>query len=265
MKSLVKALGILTHLAEGYQDSYTLTEISRGVHLHVSTVHRLMVNLLRQGFVETDHATGGCKLGFRVLRMGLRVLDRVDFRRVADPLLRQLNQQTQETVHLAILQDDRAVSIEKFESPQPVGLTAPLGGILPLHCTGVGKVLLAYQGDGLVRRIASQQGLEPRTDRTLTTLAALRRELARVREDGFALDNEEAVKGLRCVAAPIFDHHGQVVAAFSVAAPSTRFIVAQLPGICRLVRDTSQEISFRLGFSPHRAESGLLRTSQSKD
>jgi len=92
IKALVKALRILECLAEDDQPSYTLTELSRRLHLHVSTVHRLMVNLVRQGFVELDPASGGYQLGFQVLRMGLRVLDRLDYRRVAYPLLRELNQ-----------------------------------------------------------------------------------------------------------------------------------------------------------------------------
>src|SRR5512143_2379281 len=117
VKSLVKALRILELLAEGGQPTYTLTELSRGLRLHVSTVHRLLVNLVRQGFVDSDTATGGYRLGFRVLRMGLKFLDQLDFRRVADPLLRLLNRQSEETVHLAILQGDRAISIEKFGNP----------------------------------------------------------------------------------------------------------------------------------------------------
>ena len=140
VKALVKALRILECLAEDDQPSYTLTELSRRLHLHVSTVHRLMVNLVRQGFVELDPASGGYQLGFQVLRMGLRVLDRLDYRRVAHPLLRELNQKTQETVHLAILQGDQAISIEKFGSPQPVALDARLGGQMPLHWRREGVV-----------------------------------------------------------------------------------------------------------------------------
>ncbi len=87
VKSLLKALTILDCLAESDRGSLTLTELSRRLHLHVSTVHRLLVNLVRQGFVEQDPASGGYQLGFRVLRMGLRVLDRLDFRRVAQPLV----------------------------------------------------------------------------------------------------------------------------------------------------------------------------------
>src|SRR5579872_6648163 len=108
VKSLVKALNILETLAEE-EPPYTLTQLSRRLHLHVSTVHRLLVNLVRQGFVEADPVSGGYQLSFRVLRMGLRVLDRLDFRRAAQPLLRDLNVQTRETVHLAILQECRAI------------------------------------------------------------------------------------------------------------------------------------------------------------
>ncbi len=247
VKSLVKALRILELLAEGGQAFYTLTELSRGLRLHVSTVHRLLVNLVRQGFVEPDPATGGYRLGFRVLRMGLKVLDQLDFRRVADPLLRELNRQTQETVHLAILRDNRAISIEKYGSPQPMGLTAPLGGILPLHCSGVGKALLAFQSDDHAKGLVEAEGLERYTQHTITSVAQLRKELARIREDGYSVDNEEAVDGLRCVAAPIFDHTGNVVAAFSVAGPATRVTAARVPALSKLVKDTSRQISFRLG------------------
>jgi IclR family transcriptional regulator, KDG regulon repressor len=262
VKSLVKALRILEWLADADQATYTLTELSRGLRLHVSTVHRLLVNLVREGFVESDPATGGYRLGFRVLRMGLKVLDRLDFRRVADPLLRQLNKQADEAVHLAILQGDRAVSIEKFGSPQPVGLTAPLGGVLPLHCTGVGKVLLAFQDDEFARRITEINGLERYTQHTITTLSQLRKELARIREEGFSVDNEEAVEGLRCVAAPILDHTGKVVAAFSVAGPGTRVTLARVPALSRLVCETSRQISYRLGFNSSQSAPNPDRPSQ---
>lgn len=250
VKSLVKALNILETLGEGEQPSYTLTELSRRLHLHVSTVHRLVVNLVRQGFLEQDPATGGYRLGFRVLRMGLRVLNRLDFRRVADPLLRELNRKTQETVHLVILQADHGISIEKYGSPQPVSLDAPLGGRVPLHCTGVGKTLLAYQGEEVLARLAKSPGFERYTSRTLTSLAQLRKELEKIREQGYAVDNEEAVEGLRCVAGPVFDHTGRILAAFSVAAPATRLTPPRIPEIARLVCETSREISYRLGYNP---------------
>lgn len=247
VKSLVKALNILEVLADE-EPPYTLTELSRRLHLHVSTVHRLLVNLLRHGFVEEDTISGGYQLSYGVLRMGLRVLDRLDFRRVAQPLLRDLNLRTKETVHMAILQETRGISIEKFDSPQPVGLDARLGGIMPLHCTGVGKTLLAYQGEGLLNQIAQPPGLARMTAHTITGLAQLRRELESIREQGYAIDQEEAVEGLSCVAGPVFNHTGQVVAAFSVAGPATRLTTARLSELAQLVRETSQQISYRLGY-----------------
>jgi DNA-binding IclR family transcriptional regulator len=247
VKSLVKALSILEVLADE-ELPYTLTQLSRRLHLHVSTVHRLLVNLVRRGFVEEDTVSGGYQLGYRVLRMGLRVLDRLDFRRAAHGLLRDLNVRTKETVHLAILQETRAISIEKFVSPQPVGLDARLGGVAPLHCTGVGKMLLAYQGEDLLNQIALSPGLARMTAHTITGLPQLRKELERIREQGYALDQEEAVEGLRCVAGPVFNHLGQIVAAFSVVGPATRLTPARIPEIAQLVRETSQQISYRLGY-----------------
>jgi DNA-binding IclR family transcriptional regulator len=252
VKSLIKSLNILEALAESEQPTYTLTELSRKLRLHVSTVHRLVVNLARQGFVEQDPATGGYRLGFRVLRMGLRVLDRLDFRRVAQPLLRELNEKTQETVHLVILQGERGISIEKLLSPQPVGLDARLGSMMPLHCTGVGKALLAFQDEELLQRIAKSPGLSRETERTITNLSQLRKELEKIRERGYSVDDEEAVVGLRCVAAPIFDHSGHVVAAFSVAGPATRVTPVRIPEIALLVCETSRKISYRLGFRSSR-------------
>ena len=248
VKSLVKALNILEVLAEGEQSAYTLTQLSRDLHLHVSTVHRLLVNLVRQGFLEEAPGSRGYRLSFKVLQMGLRVLDRLDFRPVAEPLLRKLNQQTKETVHLAILQETRAITIEKFGSPQPVELDARLGGVMPLHCTGVGKTLLAYGSGNLLNRVARTSGFPRFSAQTITSLANLKKELERIREQGYAVDQEEAVEGLRCVAGPLFDHTGRVIAAFSVVGPATRITPLRVPEITRLVCATSRRISSRLGY-----------------
>ena len=247
VKSLVKALTILEVLAEE-EPPYTLTQLSRRLHLHVSTVHRLLVNLVRQGFVEEDRLAGGYQLSYRVLRMGLRVLDRLDFRQVAYPLLRDLNLRTREAVHLAILEESRAIVIEKFDSLQPVGLDARLGRVMPLHCTGLGKTLLAFQADEFVNRVAQSPGLPRMTPHTVTGLAQLRKELERIRAQGYTLDQEEAVEGLRCVAGPVFSHAGEALAAFSVAGPATRFTPPRVAEIAELVLQTSQQISYRLGY-----------------
>jgi DNA-binding IclR family transcriptional regulator len=182
--------------------------------------------------------------------MGLRVLDRLDFRQVVRPLLRELNQKTQETVHLAILQGHQALSIDKIGSPQPVGLDARLGNLMPLHCTGVGKTLLAFQPEGAQEQLLRALALERHTPQTITLPALFRKELHKIRAQGYAIDNEEMVLGLRCVSAPVIDHRGSVLAAFSVAGPASRVTPERVPELARLVCDTSREISFRLGYRP---------------
>jgi len=247
VKSLVKALNILEVLADE-EPPYTLTELSRRLHLHVSTVHRLLVNLVRHGFVEEDTISGGYRLSYRVLRMGLRVLDRLDFRKAALPLLHELNLRTREIVHMAILQGTQAISIERFETPQPVGLDARLGRVMPLHCTGVGKTLLAYQSEEFINQIAHSPGLTRMTAHTLTSVPQLRKELERNREQGYAIDQEEVVEGLRCVSGPVFNHTGQTIAAFSVSGPAMRMTPTRISEIAQMVRETSQQISYRLGY-----------------
>jgi IclR family acetate operon transcriptional repressor len=119
---------------------------------------------------------------------------------------------------------------------------------MPLHCSGAGKTLLAYQSGDLLNQIARTSGFPRFTPRTITSLAKLKKELEGIREQGYALEQEESVEGRRAVAGPVFDHTGHVVAAFSVTGPATRITSARLPDIARLVRATSQQISFCLGY-----------------
>jgi DNA-binding IclR family transcriptional regulator len=247
VKSLVKALNILELLSEGNEAPYTLTQLSRHLHLNISTVHRLLANLINHGFVEEAPESSGYRLSFKVLRMGLQVLDRLDFRRVAEPLLQQLSLDTQEVVQLAILQGTRAITIAKYGSNEDMELELGLGEDMPLHCTGVGKLLLAYQGRQFLNQIARTLRLPRFTPHTITNLASLRKELEPIREQGYALDEEEILEGLRCVAGPVFDHTGRVIAAFSVAGPAARLAPPRLPEIIRLVCEASRQISFRLG------------------
>ena len=119
---------------------------------------------------------------------------------------------------------------------------------MPLHCTGVGKILLAYGSGNLLNRVARTSGFPRFTPQTITSLANLKKELEGIREQGYAVDQEEAVEGLRCVAGPLFDHTGRVIAAFSVVGPVTRITPLRVPEIARLVCATSRRISSRLGY-----------------
>jgi len=248
VKSLVKALDILEALAEGEQPAHTLTELSRHLHLRVPTVHRLVATLLREGYIEEVPGARGYQLSFKVLRMGLGVLRRLDYRLVAEPFLEDLAVQTEETVHLAILLETQAIVVGSYGDPQPDGVDVRLGDTAPLHCSCVGKTLLAYQPRGLMTQIARTSGFHCFTSKTFTNLASLRQDLDRIREQGYGLDLEETMEGMIGVGGPVFDHTGDVIAAFSVAGPATRLSVQRLPEIARLVCSASDRISYRLGY-----------------
>jgi DNA-binding IclR family transcriptional regulator len=248
VKSLVKALNILEVLAEREQPACTLTELSRHLHLHITTVHRLVANLLKEGFVEEVPGGRGYRLSFKVLRMGLGVLNHLDFRQVAEPVLRKLTRQTQEAVHLAILQETQALVVGSYSGPQPDGVDIRLGDTAPLHCSSVGKTLLAYQPRSLLGQIGRTSGFPRFTSKTFTNLASLRQDLERIREQGYALDQEETVEGMIGAAGPVFDHTGSVIAAVGVAGPAKRLSVQRLPEVIGLVCAAGEQISYCLGY-----------------
>ncbi len=264
VKSLVKALNILEALAEGEQPAYTLTELTRHLHLHATTVHRLAATLLREGYIEEVPGARGYQLSFKVLRMGLGVLGRLDYRQVAEPFLEDLAVQTEETVHLAILFKTQAIVVGSYGEPQPDGVDVPVGDTAPLHSSSVGKTLLAYQPRGLMTQIARTSGFQRFTSKTFTNLASLRQDLDRIREQGYAVDLEETMEGMIGVGGPVFDHTGNAIAAFSVAGPATRLSVQRMPEIASLVCTASDRISYRLGHRGRSADRQVGRSAGRK-
>jgi len=253
VKAVVKALKILDALAEAEPPANTLTKLSRHLHLRVPTVHRLVATLLREGYIEAIPGARGYQLSFKVLRMGLGVLGRLDYRQVAKPFLEDLAVETEETVHLAILIETQAIVVGTYGEPQPDGVDVRMGDAAPLHSSSVGKALLAYHPRGLMTHIERTSGFRRFTPKTYTNLASLRQDLDRTREQGYALDLGETMEGIVGVGAPVFDHTGEVVAAFSVAGPEARLTVQRMPEITRLVCSARDQISHRLGYRGKKA------------
>ena len=146
--------------------------------------------------------------------------------------------------------------VASYPSPQPDGIDVRLGDNAPLHSSGVGKALLAFQHRGMWGHVARTFGFPHYTAKTLTNLASLRKELEQVREQGYALDQEETMEGMIGVAGPVFDHAKLVIAAFSVVGPRARLSPERVPEIARLVRAASDQISYRLGYRPGRRRAG---------
>lgn len=244
-KNLVRALALLRVLSES-PGGMSLAGISRLGALPKPTAHRLLSVLAEAGMVRED-GNGGYGLGPECLVLGSAFLDGLDLRREARGVLEALVERTGETCHLGIRDGNRAVYVEKVESPQMVQLRSRVGLIAPLHTTALGKVLLAYGEEAEVEELFAA-GVEKRTANTITDPDEFRANLGLVRERGFAVDDVENEEGIRCVAAPVFDHEERVVASISVSGPEYRLSLEKLEELGILTRESALSLSRRIGY-----------------
>ncbi|OGO45219.1 MAG: hypothetical protein A2W34_00930 [Chloroflexi bacterium RBG_16_64_32] len=221
VRSVQRALTLLrTFLA--HDGELSAAELSKETGLDPSTVFRLLATLEAQGFVEINHATAKCRPGVILLELGSRFLKNNDVRSRSIGYLERLRDEFGETVHLTILDGNEVVYLEKLAGLHPIGfMSSRVGNRSPAHCTGVGKALLAYLSDEQLAQRYPDGRLKRYTEQTITDFEELRAELARVRKRGYAVDLEEHELGVKCVAAPTFDHK-EIAAAVSVSGPVDR-------------------------------------------
>ncbi|MQA08854.1 MAG: helix-turn-helix domain-containing protein [Pseudonocardiaceae bacterium] len=208
-----KTLCVLEALA----DHSRIADIVASSGLPKATVHRILQTLVRRGFARTD-GQGEYVGGPRILSLAGRFLQRLDLAEQVRPLLRDLQERTAWTVHLALLSGDEAVYVAKIEGVKPYHLASRVGMSLRLHCTSIGKAILATMPDDEVRALVRRTGMAARTPNTMTEEDALLRDLTAVRQRGYAEDHEENEAGVRAVGAAVFDHTGQVIGGVSAAA-----------------------------------------------
>lgn len=221
-----------------------LKQIAAATGLHPSTAHRILGAMTHARFVERGEA-GSYRLGIRLLELGNLVKSRINLREVALPFMQRLHEEIGEAVNLGIRHDDEIVYIERTSSGRSlVRVVYLVGGRAPLHLTSVGKLFLAEDGPEAVHAYTRRTGLPGKTPTSLTTQPALEKELDRIRRHGVSFDNEEAETGLKCVAAPIRDDEGKLVAGLSVSAPTER----HNPDWVARVRQTADDISHALGY-----------------
>ena len=226
-------------------DASSLKQLAQATELHPSTAHRILGAMTTARFVERQDA-GTYRLGMRLLELGNLVKSRINLREVAQPFMQRLHEQIGEAINLGIRHDDEIIYIDRTSSGRSlVRVVYLVGGRAPLHLTSVGKLFLAADDAQKVRDYAKRTGLPGKTPHSLTTPLALEKELDKIRRHGIAYDDEEAELGLKCVAAPIRDDEGQVVAGISVSAPSDRHD----PDWVTAVKQTADEISLALGYT----------------
>ncbi len=247
VRVLDRAIGILTTLSDG--EPRTPGQLSEAIELSNSTTFRLLASLAYHNLVQRNEESGRYSLGLACLYLARAYLLSSDLRREALPELEKLRDETTETVHLAVMDQMEVVYLEKLEGLHAVGLmSSRVGGRSPAHSTGLGKVLLAYAPVELVQAHYDAKTLERYSDRTITRLDELLEHLSEVRRQGYALDLGEHETEIRCIAAPVHDLRGEVVAAISVSGTSHRMdSVMDNPDFIDKVLQTARAISARMG------------------
>ncbi|WP_319569062.1 IclR family transcriptional regulator [Cohaesibacter marisflavi] len=229
----------------------SISEIVETTGLPRTTVHRIVASLRDVGMLDQDGRRQTYRLGLKMFYFGSVVIANLDLTGNSRPHILSLHQLTGEAVHLHIFDGSHMVCIEREEMGENRLTTLTTIEGAPTYCTSVGKAFLAYQDDKLVNRIAKEEGLEARTEKTITDLSALKKELETVRTNGYAIDDEENELGIRCVGAPIRDSRGQVFASISVSGTTERMPMPRVLGLASAVANTADEISKSLGWNPN--------------
>jgi DNA-binding IclR family transcriptional regulator len=255
VQTIERVSSILDILAQWVQ-GISIRELSSAIGLPKGTTHRLLSSLSYFGYVRQDSKTRNYFLGLKFVELGQTLLSQLDLRKEAEPFLRDLAERTNETIHLVILDRTEIVYIDKVETDQnPSGLkmASRIGLRNPAYSSAVGKMILAHFSEEELQSFFKEKSLVRRTENTITDPIQLREHLKTVRKQGYAVDDEENEKGIRCVAAPIYNETGKTVAAISITGPAfrlTKKIIQET--LKKEVMETAFKISGRLGFRERR-------------
>jgi len=249
-----RALILLRYITDN-EDGLSIREASRNFGYNPATVQKIVNAFKAQAYVVQDEITDRYHLGPEAVQLGLTALSRLDVRRAARPYLEELSRDSGETVFLAIARGNCVVYVDKVVSDQPIRMDAPVGADRPYNCTAVGKVLLAGMTSEEIEGLYDDGAFEKRTQNSILDADEMHIEVEKVREQGWARDREEFDYGASCVAAPIYDHEGQVVAALTVSGPSTR-INQDLDRIIDLTKSRTEEVSKEMGYNEQQVVAG---------
>ena len=248
VQAVSKTLGILEALAD--KGEMSLTELSAHVGSHKSTVYRFMCTLIEKGYVRRDADTDQYSLTLKLFQLGMCTYERVDIIRFSQPVLKRLSVLSEETVHLAVLEENRLTYLSKIESSHTlrVSMQSRVGSTAPEYCTGVGKVLLAWMESNELDQYLGTCDFFKFTDKTIADRLSLAAELQTIRQQGYAFDDEEHEYGVRCAAAPVRDYSGRVIASVSVSGPTVRLADERMAALRDLVISSAGELSESMGY-----------------
>ncbi len=246
VQSVTRGLALLEILAEN-EDGYRLVDVAERVGLPPSTTHRLLTTLEQKRFVQLDRQSGLWHIGVQCFSVGSVYLHRRNLVVQSYPLMRRLRDDAGETVNLGVAADGELVFLGQVECREMMRAISRPGGRTQMHCSGMGKALMAAMSDADVRQIVAQTGMIRWTPNTIVTEDALFAELELTRARGWAYDNEEHAAGLRCVAAVIHDEYSQPLAAISLSGPTIRIPDSRIAALSKLVMRTANDLTLALG------------------
>ena len=249
VKSLEKCVHILTCMADN-RKNMTLNELTQKTGLKKTTIYRLLQALTSLQLVEKKTKTRQYFLGPKLIYFGVTALGNWDLHTISLPIMTKLRNETGETVNLSILKDSEIIILARIQSDHLFNVNLSVGSRLPVNCTSQGKAILAYIDGEKANWIMTNLIFDKRTENTISSISDLKKELERIRQNGYAINNEELEKGLSAVAAPIFNHSGQVVAAINVSYSRARHPEPEMyERLSRKVIRASKEISSAIGYS----------------
>jgi DNA-binding IclR family transcriptional regulator len=225
-----------------------LSELARNLQVPKSSMHCLLLTLERRGYLHRHKRTHRYLFGLKLFSLANMALAKIELREQAAPFMKTLMESTGLTVHLAILDQDEVVLVDRVEPKNVFKLATWIGKRMDAHCTGVGKALIAHISDEEIDSLVKEHGLPRHNENTISTAKKLKVELAKIRKQRFAIEDEEDEIGLRCIGSALFDNTGHVVAAISVAGPISQITDDNLSSLTNKVRRTASEISQQLGF-----------------
>jgi len=243
---VMKVLKIL-ELLHGNPSGLQLKQIAKETAINKSTAYRFLAHLQSEGYLFRDDA-GAYVIGPKLSRMGSGTNFEESLRKMSRPILQKLWSATGETVNLAVLDGQHILYVDVIESSHTFRFASEVGAHRPLHCTALGKAIMAQLPEEDASELLASLTLDRQTPRTLVQLPKIKKELAKTRIQGYALDDEEAVMGARCIAAPIFDANAKVIGGVSVSGPLTRITAEKVTIFAAMAKEAANSISRRLGY-----------------
>lgn len=244
---LDRAINILEFIAKQGGGEAGLPELSAAMKLHKTTTHRIAHVLESRGLLRRGPDSTRYRLGLHLYDLGCHALDNVNIREEARPIMTRVAFEVGETVHLAVLDRAEVLYIERIEAQRSLTMGSKLGARNPIYCTALGKAILAFSPETEVDQALAGCRMQARTRNTITSVLSLKRELGRVHDRGYAIDDEEIEDGIRCISAPVLNPADRAVAAISISGPSSRVTPDRFQIIGKTVMKAADELSAHIG------------------